>query len=350
MCFFGRLGPSSNYHCVDLFAGNWDRNVRMAHYSSQIPIQGMLVMAGFEKDDQYWLPRCRVVPCDELLCKVWPWLDYTMHFVENDAEPHPTAMETLKYWSHLRVILLQDVAAMLCLLPEDDPVHSHGLFQFPVFKSAAFLAFVEEMRAKLQLEAQPDNDPNLKSVERALPGVNKQFTRTQTLVTECHVAAEEAAFHAVEAAGGVGEMKEKLSQLEEAVKLLPEHTSKHGKKTRDLLRNFASCLKQGFNVFEDVGETDDEGDGLVFAADASPSSPCRRGARVSESPKRPHPPPVEEEEETEEGKGAFFGLCGGFWESANELLLFFGQSRPGIIAAARGAGQGEGRPVLLQEG
>ena len=244
---------------------------------------------------------------------VWPWLDYTLAYVMADEEEHPTAVETLKYWTFLRVILLQDVAAMLCLMPEDDPVRKHGLLEHPVFQSTAFLAYVEEMRAKLQTEGLEENDPNLKSVERALPGVNKQFTRTRTLVTECHVAAEEAAFHAVEAADGVGELKERVSQLEEAVRELPQHTSKHGRRTRELLRNFASCLKRGFNVFEeeDEGETDEE-DGAI--ADASPSSPAGRrfvrAVRPRQSP--PSPPRDEPPLEPVQQQGKRASLCC-FW-------------------------------------
>ena len=281
----------------------------MQRYSSQIPLQGLLVMAGFQKDDQYWLPISRVQPSDELLSMIWPWLDYTLHFVQADEDDHPTAVETLKYWTFLRVILLQDVAAMLCLSPEDDPIRKHGLLEFPVFQSAPFLAFVEEMRAKLEMEAQPENDPNLKAVERALPGVNKQFTRTRTLVSECHVAAEEAAFHAVEAADGVGQLNDRVAQLEEVLKELPNHTAKHGRKTRTLIRNFASCLKRGFDVFDDEGESDDEDN--VATADATPSSPVGRrrilrAATLSESPKSPPPVATPAAEEQEEGMGALF--------------------------------------------
>ena len=163
------------------------------------------------------------------------------------------------------------------------------------FQSPSFLAFVEEMRAKLEQEAKPENDPNLKAVDRALPGVNKQFTRTRTLVNECHVAAEEAAFHAVEAADGVGELKERVSQLEESVATLPGYTKQQAKKTRDIVRLFASCLKRSFSdAFE--YESGDEDDGVV-AADASPSTPIRLGRRRVTPNTRmlertPSPPPT----------------------------------------------------------
>ena len=54
-CFAVASSLSSLTPCCSL-VGNWDRNVRMQRYSSQIPLQGLLVMAGFQKDDQYWLP------------------------------------------------------------------------------------------------------------------------------------------------------------------------------------------------------------------------------------------------------------------------------------------------------
>ena len=193
---------------------------------------------------------------------------------------------------------------MCCHPPHSTPCEWLLLLEFPVFQSAPFLAFVEEMRAKLEHEAQPENDPNLKAVDRALPGVNKQFTRTRTLVTECHVAAEEAAFYAVEAADGITKLEDRVSRLEETLNEMPAHTKKHGRKTRDLIRNFASCLKRGFNVFEDEGETDDEG-GAFPAADASPSSPARgrrfdavitRTPELRASPTHTPPEPVQEEE------------------------------------------------------
>ena len=275
-------------------------------------------MAGFEKDDQYWLPRCRVQPSDELLSMVWPWLDYTLEFVMSDEEEHPTAVETLKYWAFLRVILLQDVAAMICMLPDDDPLRKHGLLEHPVFQSAPFQLFVEQMRAKLQTEAQPENDPNLKSVERALPGVNKQFSRTRSLVNECHVAAEEAAFHAVEAADGVGELKERVQQLEESVSNLPGITKQQAKKTRDIVRLFASCLKRSFSDAFEYDSGDDDG---VVAADASPSSPLRRrllSPNTNALASRPSPPPLPpalaplEPEEKEGMSTMFLFLCGLF--------------------------------------
>ena len=241
---------------------------------------------------------------------VWPWLDLTLPYVLSDEYVHPTAAETLKYWILLRVILLQDVAAMLCLMPEDDPVRQHGLFDFPVFKSAQFLAFVAEMKAKLELEAQPDNDPNLKAVEKALPGVNRQFTRTRTLINECHVAAEEAAFYSVEAAEEVSRVGERVSKLENAVR---EDAKQEGKKTRKLVRAFARCLKRGFDVFGD--DDDSDGEEEAAAADASPSSPVGRRRifpTLSESPETPSPPPAAApltpppELEEEEGKAALF--------------------------------------------
>jgi Centromere DNA-binding protein complex CBF3 subunit, domain 2 len=76
----------------------------------------MRVMAGFGKDDNYYLPRSRVVPSDELQNMIWPWLTDCSAWVAADGPDHPTAKHFLEFLAELRKIVLQDAAAMLVYL------------------------------------------------------------------------------------------------------------------------------------------------------------------------------------------------------------------------------------------
>ena len=75
------------------------------------------VMAGFEKEDGYFLPRGRACPSDELCGMVWPWVDSTLaQFDEQAKMQHPTALLFLQFMHLLRSIVIQDAAAMQVLL------------------------------------------------------------------------------------------------------------------------------------------------------------------------------------------------------------------------------------------
>lgn len=130
------------------------------------------VMAGFEKGDSYWLPRGRAHPSKELCGMIWPWLEGALELVNLEKDLHPTACYFLSFLDVLRSVILQDAAAMFCYLRNEEAAESrrlhHSLFSLPVFQSALFEAFVEEMDVILRREA--EKDPNEATVERAMPG------------------------------------------------------------------------------------------------------------------------------------------------------------------------------------
>ena len=103
---------------------------------------------------------------------IWPWLEGALDLVNLEKDLHPTACYFLSFLDVLRSVILQDAAAMFCYLRNEEAAESrrlhHSLFSLPVFQSALFEAFVEEMDVILRREA--EKDPNKATVERAMPG------------------------------------------------------------------------------------------------------------------------------------------------------------------------------------
>lgn len=56
--------------------GNWaDGGSMVNNYESCIPRQAIHNIAGFKKDETYYLPRASITPCQELLDLVFPSLN-----------------------------------------------------------------------------------------------------------------------------------------------------------------------------------------------------------------------------------------------------------------------------------
>ena len=149
-------------------------------------MQALRVMAGFQKDDGYWLPRSRVIPSRGLQEMIWPWLEDEYQNVFCHPDDHPTADQFLRLLGQLRVVLLQDVAAMMVIWEGDSDDTSaarnltHTVLQARVFQTEEFLQFKAEMKVALELAGQNVNDPNLRSIDRAFPGVSRQFEHVRS--------------------------------------------------------------------------------------------------------------------------------------------------------------------------
>jgi hypothetical protein len=119
--------------------GNWEMGVQESTYSAKIPTMALRVMAGFEADDSYWVPRCNVEPPEDLLKEVFPWLDGELERVQHSSEvgggDRPTAVCTLMLWKNLRRIVIQDAAEMLI---KDPGRRRHFVFTLPVFSNPLF--------------------------------------------------------------------------------------------------------------------------------------------------------------------------------------------------------------------
>lgn len=137
----------------------------------------MRVIAGFEKEDGYFLPRSRCVPSDALQEMVWPWVETVWYYVLIDDEEHITAKSFLKFLQKLRIILLQDAAALF-ILCEDGRRLTHVIFETDLFQSSLFTVFVDEMRVILDQA----EDPNNHAIDQVLPGVNRRMDALHQLL------------------------------------------------------------------------------------------------------------------------------------------------------------------------
>ena len=221
--------------------GNWDADTQEARYSAKVPLMALRVMAGFEKEDAYFLPRGRACPSVALCSKIWPWLDDAMADVRDDFDPHPTAWYFLSFMDLLRSIILQDAAAMIVKLRSAELGEqrrlNHAVFHIPVFQSAEFEAFVGEMAAVLErCEA---NDPNDVSIDRVLPGVNRRFDELARLMQELHMGVK-----------GNKDGEERLEKLEKKMEnLFSTAECDQAKRHDTTVRAFAGFLQQGADLF-----------------------------------------------------------------------------------------------------
>jgi len=92
--------------------GNWARDVQDTTYSAKIPFDALLVMAGYQPNDTYWLPRQRIEPPSELRNQLWPWVDYETDFLKGCEVEKPTALQFMDFLFRMRDFIFQDVAAM----------------------------------------------------------------------------------------------------------------------------------------------------------------------------------------------------------------------------------------------
>lgn len=130
--------------------GNWDPKTQDSRYSCKLPIKAIRVLAGFEENDWHFNPRTACEPPEELLKLIWPWIEEELEKVfaanRNDGKSRITAVCVLRYWSTLRRIVLQDVAAMFVLHADR---LDHPVMKLPVFHDPLFLQYVVTMRAAL---------------------------------------------------------------------------------------------------------------------------------------------------------------------------------------------------------
>jgi hypothetical protein len=130
----------SHHRPFSLSIGNWDPKTQDARYSAKMPIPAIRGMAGYDPSDLHWVPRAQVVPCEALQLQVFPFIETVLEELHSatvrDNHDRSTAVATMRLWKYLRVVVLQDAAAMLAERPERG---GHRLMRLPVFKSQGFL-------------------------------------------------------------------------------------------------------------------------------------------------------------------------------------------------------------------
>jgi hypothetical protein len=135
---------SSCSHLISCFhhhtTGNWDPKTQESCYLAKMPAVAMQAIVGFEKDERYSLPCCRVEPPESLKRMLFPFIETKLEkvclAVAGDKKERPTAVCTLQLWSKLRSIILQD-AVVFCL--QHPSGMEHPVFRMPVFTSPEFL-------------------------------------------------------------------------------------------------------------------------------------------------------------------------------------------------------------------
>ena len=152
--------------------GNWDPKIQEARYSTKLPMKIIRSRAGFQKaNGLHYNPRVSLIPCENLQEQIFPWLDEAKEkFYSNPLHKQkPTAQQFLDFLSKLRIIILQDAAAMIA---EKLELADHLIFQFAVFNTREFEDFFQDMKFFLSESVSPIDT----SLEIVLPGVNNRLT------------------------------------------------------------------------------------------------------------------------------------------------------------------------------
>ena len=139
LCHIGRkLGPAlAEFAQVPreeiMAGGNWSPGILEKYYSQKLPIGFLRSMAGFHKEPGYHFnARTDVIPPSELVNEVFPFVDPAFEKVKaamdeaKEKRKLGTAYRFLKFVRSLRVVFLQDVAAMMAL--HGKRVHRNHLY------------------------------------------------------------------------------------------------------------------------------------------------------------------------------------------------------------------------------
>jgi hypothetical protein len=112
--------------------GRWNQGAMENHYIPSIPLEAMIALAGFTRNESYFVRRADVPVPIELSSAMFPGLDD----LERSIHPGQTeAVGSKRFVSLLRWLsetIVQDVAILQNRFP-DHPVHRHQVFSTPAF-------------------------------------------------------------------------------------------------------------------------------------------------------------------------------------------------------------------------
>lgn len=106
-------------------------------YLKSLPQKFIRGVAGFQRQDNYYLPRVKVAPSDCLLSLVFLDADGWMgHFIGigEEVESDLAGQGFLRLLQELRTVFLQDSALLRKEFPEH-PLWKHALFALPEYKA-----------------------------------------------------------------------------------------------------------------------------------------------------------------------------------------------------------------------
>ena len=145
---------------------------RKKDYSSKLPMKAMRVMAGHDVDrDSYKILRNSVEPGEDLIDQVFPFVKEALSKINFEQT---TALSTLSWLQMVARIVLQDAACMML------SGRTHCIFQFPVFRTPEFKAFLHKM--KTTIDAQVTTAKT--DINKCLPGVLERIDGIQSTQNE----------------------------------------------------------------------------------------------------------------------------------------------------------------------
>ena len=194
-------------------AGRWNNDALTNCYLSNIPLEFVRSMAGFPpaQPGNYFLPRTKVTPPENLIRAVWPWVDqWQTWFQEKHGEIAPqssasydkidldnageqpedlAAQGFLRLLAELRIILLQDSVLFGREFPQ------HPLWLQPLFVRSDYQAFAQDILrsldyieepAELRLRTMAPDIANQINLSRTdiLQTIELQGSRTNSLVQD----------------------------------------------------------------------------------------------------------------------------------------------------------------------
>ena len=157
--------------------GYWATNVYGNVYSSCMPIEPLLKMAGFAGLQLHWSHRVGCEPSDSLQKLIWPEIDGIYEVLLKTEEGKKSTARTFLYTlKKLRVVLLQDVACLII---------KHGSSwwedQLP-FNTPAFKEFLKQM--ELHMEIIENAETNSSAFKKTAPAITDALVRVQSSVVE----------------------------------------------------------------------------------------------------------------------------------------------------------------------
>ncbi|PPR03299.1 hypothetical protein CVT24_012607 [Panaeolus cyanescens] len=125
--------------------GNWSFTGSWSLYNHSLPIDAMVAAAGCNghQVDSYFVSRELIVPPNELICSIFPWLSveeraYNHRLLEKKEAKDGALRYLLNLLLYLRLVLVQDAAVLYQENPECP------IFEFAPFNSDLFRSFAQE--------------------------------------------------------------------------------------------------------------------------------------------------------------------------------------------------------------
>ena len=171
--------------------GQWNQSIYDKSYSSKLPMQAIRSLAGFDAGNgMHFNTRTQVMPPDDLIEMTYLGRLSTcmlQQISNEEGSDHPTAYGVLQWMRDMSIILLQDLAAAIVLVPDRGSMPSLER-EFLFVRTPQFKSFTEYMK-RSHLE---EKSPFDASIDKCLPGVNLRFERAEEQRQQQHQEILEA--------------------------------------------------------------------------------------------------------------------------------------------------------------